>query len=62
MRSMRWGRTGGRAVAVLAAYGFSAKRDLLKQLLDLNLAVAKAIDAGAWPRRACRRRMAMGRT
>lgn len=32
--------------AVLAAYGFSAKKDLLKQLLDLNLAVAKAIQNG----------------
>ena len=32
--------------AVLDAYGFSAKKDLLKQLLDLNLAVAKAIDKG----------------
>lgn len=27
--------------AVLKAYGFSARRDLLQQLLDLNLAVAK---------------------
>lgn len=32
--------------AVLEAYGFSDKKDLLKQLLDLNLAVAKAIDKG----------------
>lgn len=32
--------------AVLDAYGFNAKKDLLKQLLDLNLAVAKAIDKG----------------
>lgn len=32
--------------AVLDAYGFSPKKDLLKQLLDLNLAVAKAIDKG----------------
>ena len=32
--------------AVLAAYGFSAKKDLLAQLLELNLAVAAAIDAG----------------
>lgn len=32
--------------AVLDAYGFSPKKDLLKQLLDLNLAVARAIDAG----------------
>jgi hypothetical protein len=32
--------------AVLAAYGFSPKKDLLKQLLDLNLAVATAIDRG----------------
>jgi len=30
--------------AVLKAYGFSAKKDLLKQLLDLNLAVADRID------------------
>jgi hypothetical protein len=30
--------------AVLAAYGFSPKKDLLAQLLDLNLAVAAAID------------------
>jgi hypothetical protein len=32
--------------AVLDAYGFSPTKDLLKQLLDLNLAVAKAIDKG----------------
>jgi hypothetical protein len=32
--------------AVLDAYGFSPKRDLLKQLLDLNLAVAKDIEKG----------------
>lgn len=32
--------------AVLEAYGFSAKKDLLKQLLDLNLSVAKKIDTG----------------
>ncbi|MCU0972350.1 MAG: hypothetical protein MUF80_00085 [Burkholderiales bacterium] len=32
--------------AVLAAYGFSAKRDLLAQLLDLNMRVADAIDRG----------------
>ncbi len=32
--------------AVLDAYGFSPKKDLLEQLLDLNLAVAKAIDKG----------------
>jgi hypothetical protein len=32
--------------AVLDAYGFSPNKDLLKQLLDLNLAVASAIDAG----------------
>ncbi|MBC7834879.1 MAG: class I SAM-dependent DNA methyltransferase [Phycisphaerales bacterium] len=32
--------------AVLDAYGFSPKKDLLKQLLDLNLAVAMAIDKG----------------
>ncbi|MGH7242568.1 MAG: hypothetical protein ACREJD_04045 [Phycisphaerales bacterium] len=30
----------------LDAYGFSAKKDLLKPLLDLNLAVAKAIEKG----------------
>ena len=32
--------------AVLEAYGFSAKKDLLKQLLDLNLSVAAAIEKG----------------
>jgi len=32
--------------AVLQAYGFSAKKDLLKQLLDLNLEVATQIEAG----------------
>ena len=32
--------------AVLAAYGFSAKKDLLQQLLDLNLEVAARIDRG----------------
>jgi hypothetical protein len=32
--------------AVLAAYGFDAKKDLLAQLLALNLAVAAKIDAG----------------
>ena len=32
--------------AVLAAYGFSPKADLLKQLLDLNHAVAAAERAG----------------
>jgi hypothetical protein len=32
--------------AVLDAYGFNPKKDLLKQLLDLNLAVAAAIDKG----------------
>jgi hypothetical protein len=31
---------------VLAAYGFSAKKDILAQLLDLNLAVAASIDRG----------------
>jgi hypothetical protein len=33
-------------VAVLAAYGFSAKRDLLAQLLALNLEVAARIARG----------------
>jgi hypothetical protein len=33
-------------VAVLAAYGFSAKADLLKQLLDLNQAIAARERAG----------------
>lgn len=32
--------------AVLKAYGFSPKKDLLAQLLELNLDVAKRIDAG----------------
>ncbi|MCM2289065.1 MAG: N-6 DNA methylase [Sulfuritalea sp.] len=32
--------------AVLAAYGFSAKADLLQQLLDLNQAVAARVGAG----------------
>ena len=32
--------------AVLEAYGFSPKKDLLAQLLELNLEVAKRIDAG----------------
>jgi len=32
--------------AVLAAYGFSAKRDLLAQLLALNLEVAAKIEKG----------------
>jgi hypothetical protein len=32
--------------AVLAAYGFSAKKDLLAQLLELNLAVAQRLDNG----------------
>jgi hypothetical protein len=32
--------------AVLAAYGFSARKDLLAQLLELNLAVAARLDAG----------------
>ena len=32
--------------AVLAAYGFSAKSDLLQQLLDLNCAVAEKVGAG----------------
>ena len=31
--------------ATLAAYGFAPKQDLLAQLLDLNLAVAKRIEA-----------------
>ena len=33
--------------AVLAAYGFSAKKDLLAQLLALNLQVAANIEAGS---------------
>ena len=32
--------------AVLAAYGFSAKKDLLAQLLALNLEVAAKIERG----------------
>jgi SAM-dependent methyltransferase len=32
--------------AVLDAYGFSGRKDLLKQLLDLNIAVAAAIKSG----------------
>ena len=32
--------------AVLAAYGFNAKQDLLAELLDLNIEVARRIDAG----------------
>lgn len=32
--------------AVLNAYGFSPKTDLLAQLLELNLTVAQRIDAG----------------
>ncbi len=32
--------------AVLAAYGFSPKKDLLAQLLALNLEVARRIEAG----------------
>ncbi len=32
--------------AVMEAYGFSARKDLLKQLLDLNAAVARAIKQG----------------
>jgi hypothetical protein len=32
--------------AVLTAYGFSAKKDLLKQLLDLNQQVAANIEKG----------------
>ncbi|MBL8760801.1 MAG: class I SAM-dependent DNA methyltransferase [Phycisphaerae bacterium] len=32
--------------AVLEAYGFSPKKDILKQLLDLNLAVASSIERG----------------
>ena len=32
--------------AVLAAYGFSAKKDLLAQLLALNLQVAAKIEKG----------------
>jgi hypothetical protein len=32
--------------AVLAAYGFSTKKDLLAQLLALNLAIAQCIEKG----------------
>lgn len=32
--------------AVLAAYGFSAKEDLLAPLFDLNQSVATCLDAG----------------
>ena len=32
--------------AVMEAYGFSAKKDLLAQLLELNLEVARRIEAG----------------
>jgi hypothetical protein len=32
--------------AVLAAYGFSAKKDLLAQLLELNLSVAQRLEEG----------------
>jgi hypothetical protein len=32
--------------AVLAAYGFSLRKDLLGQILDLNLDVAARIDRG----------------
>jgi hypothetical protein len=32
--------------AVLAAYGFSAKKDLLAQLLGLNLEVAGSVERG----------------
>jgi len=34
------------AAAVLVAYGFDPKADLLKQLLDLNLAVAARLEKG----------------
>ena len=34
------------SAAVLAAYGFSPRKDLLKQLLDLNLDVAARIERG----------------
>ena len=33
--------------AVLAAYGFSAKKDLLAQLLELNLFVAQRLEQAA---------------
>jgi hypothetical protein len=32
--------------AVMEAYGFSAEKDLLAQILELNLEVAKRIEAG----------------
>ncbi len=32
--------------AVLEAYGFSAKKDLLAQLLELNLEVARRVETG----------------
>ena len=35
-----------RGSAILAAYGFSAKNDLLRQLLNLNLEVAANIEKG----------------
>jgi hypothetical protein len=34
-------------ISVLAAYGFSAKKDLLAQLLALNLEVAANIEKGS---------------
>ena len=37
---------GALDAAVVAAYGFSAKKDLLAQLLELNHEVARRIDAG----------------
>lgn len=37
---------GALDAAVLAAYGFSAKKDLLAQLLDLNQQVAAKIEKG----------------
>jgi hypothetical protein len=37
---------GDCSLSLLAAYGFSPKKDLLQQLLDLNLTVAARIDAG----------------
>ena len=36
----------GLDAAVLAAYGFSAKKDLLAQLLTLNLEVAQRLEEG----------------
>jgi hypothetical protein len=41
-----WPPPRGRC-AVLAAYGFSAKKDLLAQLLALNLEVAAKIEKGS---------------